>query len=178
MCLPRIGTSWSKHEFIFSNSCQGTHKDEESLKNVKQLPGTSFVTGFNRLANNLDHSGEKSLEGFLEECQTGQITNRILRTSSALSSESMYWAMTPRDLFHKNLDWKMIEVESSYLTVVMRTSMLSGSTKSLAKSSKRPAMCDWKPSTMLSRTVNRIKDPTSRCATFAEVAVCCKKGRS
>lgn len=69
---------------------KGTYQDEESLEDIKKLPGTSLVTGLNSLADNLDHGGEKGLEGFLEKILGTLSDGQTLLTSSTLSSESMY----------------------------------------------------------------------------------------
>jgi hypothetical protein len=43
---------------------------------------------------------------------------------------------------------------------------------------KSCCMCSWNPSTMFSRTANRMYEPTSRCATAGDCAVWRRKGRS
>jgi len=47
-----------------------THKDEKSLKYIEYLASSGLVTRFNRLAENLNHTREKSLEGFLLDSVT------------------------------------------------------------------------------------------------------------
>jgi len=47
-----------------------THKDEKSLKYIEYLASSGLITRFNGLAENLDHTREKSLEGFLLDSVT------------------------------------------------------------------------------------------------------------
>ena len=47
---------------ILLASYKEPYQDEESLKDIKELPSTSLVTGLHSLADNLDHGREQGLE--------------------------------------------------------------------------------------------------------------------
>lgn len=65
MCLPKMGTSWIElyvEAFERPYNGSGTYEDEKSFQNVKKLPGTGLVAGFDTLPDDLDHARKECLE--------------------------------------------------------------------------------------------------------------------
>ena len=134
-----------------------THENEQRLKHVEEVARIGLVPCLERLCENLYHERKKVLEGFLTpELEGYKKGHTLALTMSALSSVSMYWAIVPRDLVtiqHAELVWQR---RTAHLTVVTRTSVLSGSRRRVSKSLKKLCRCSWNPSTIVSKTVYRM----------------------
>lgn len=67
MILLRIGISYTicHYEPAHSKWESRTHQNEESLEDIEQLAGTAFVASLHALADNSNHSRQKTLEHLL-----------------------------------------------------------------------------------------------------------------
>lgn len=134
-----------------------THEDEQCFKHVEKVARTGLVPCLERLSEDLDHERKKVLEGFLTPELDGYEKGSLLAlTMSALSSVSMYWAIVPRDLATIQHAKRVSQRRKAHLTVVTRTSVLSGSRRRVSKSLKKLCRCSWNPSTIVSKTVYRM----------------------
>lgn len=116
-----LGTDELVNRFI-------THENEQRLKHVKEVARTGLVPCLEGLSENLYHERKKVLEGFLTPKLEGYKKGHALAlTMSALSSVSMYWAIVPRDLVMIQHVERVWQRRTAHLTVVTRTSVLSGS---------------------------------------------------
>ena len=133
-----------------------THENEKGFKHIEEMARIGFVPCLKRLSEDLNHEWKKALEGFLlSKLEKDKTECPLKLTMSALSSVSMYWAIVPRDLAtiqHPESVWQ----RTAHLTVVTRTSVLSGSRRRVSKSLKKLCRCSWNPSTMVSKTVYRM----------------------
>lgn len=149
---------------------KGCFQYEQCLVHIHQSTCASLVTRIHTLSNDVDDGGKQALElllyrGYISERAVWKEDNSRWRTCHPRPhmwrSCQLPWLELSLMLKHKYF--------STYLHVVIRTSKLSGSLRSVAKSWKKDRICASYESTISSRMVKSMKMPISRCATIDEV---------
>ena len=149
-----------------------THKDKERLEDVEELTCTGLVICLQSSCKDLDHSRKKQLERFLQDMSTDE---SCIRIHDPYDIVFIVGIDILRDCPQRPIPCLVtlirIQETCTHLTVVILTSALSGSWRRVSNSLKKLWRCSWNPSTIFSRTVNKMYTPTSRCSTVGETAV-------
>lgn len=132
-----------------------THENKEGFKHVKEVTRICLVSSLEGLCKNLDHKGKKVLERFLKPSSERIQKAVLFRTNNVglIICVDILGDSTQTPGNKVGIRNRIFFLKRAHLTVVTRTSALSGSQRRFSKSLNKLCRYSWKPSTMVSRTV-------------------------